>query len=155
MAAVSHKETLCNPVAVWTRPLVVIHDPGLRPAACATDTPLPYFRACRTSERLTTMRMSVSSSVPDPFMAAFSRRAKYSWGFLAQRTVPTSTQTDKSVHHWRAAVSKSMLFCQEIKNAQHNKLHLQSGQFDRTTFNKLKYHCNYTTLTASFYYFMP
>lgn len=39
-----------------------------------------------TSERHTRMRMRVSSSVPAPFMASFSRRAKYSWGFLATLT---------------------------------------------------------------------
>lgn len=44
-----------------------------------------------TSERPTIIRMSVSSSVPAPFMAAFRRRAKYSCGFLAHRTVWTKT----------------------------------------------------------------
>lgn len=39
------------------------------------------------SERPTMMRMSVSSSVPTPFMAALRRRAKYSCGFLAHLTI--------------------------------------------------------------------
>lgn len=48
-------------------------------------------RIISTSERPTIIRMSVSSSVPAPFMAAFRRRAKYSCGFLAHRTVQTET----------------------------------------------------------------
>lgn len=44
-----------------------------------------------TSERPMMMRTSVSSSVPSPFIAALSRRAKYSWGFLAHRTIKSHT----------------------------------------------------------------
>lgn len=39
------------------------------------------------SERPTMRRMSVSSSVPAPFIAALRRRAKYSCGFLAHLTI--------------------------------------------------------------------
>lgn len=44
------------------------------------------------SERPTMMRMSVSSSVPAPFMEALRRRAKYSCRFLAHLTIKQTHQ---------------------------------------------------------------